>query len=573
MSAERITINRLTWLRCWRAIGDFAASEVGRRAKLLALALVTLLFAINGLNVVNSYVGRDFMTDIERQDMAGFVFHGLLYVGVFGFSTVTAVIYRFIEERLGLMWRVWMSSRLCTFYLQERSYFVLRDQKTIDNPDQRISDDVRLFTTTTLSFALMMLNATFTVFAFSGVLWSISPLLFVAAVAYAAVGSWLTILLGRPLVWLSYRQSDREAAFRAELVHIRENAETVAISRREGRLTKRLVRRIDELTENARKMIAVNRNLGFFTTGYNYLVQVIPVFLTAPLFIRGHVEFGVIPQASMGFSHLIGAFSLIVTQFQSISSYAATIARLSALSEAVGGEKGARVSHIRLLEEKADHVRYDHVTLKSPRRGRLLVDRLTLDLRKGTRVLVTSDDELSRVALFRSTAGVWDFGEGTITRPPIESLLFAPERPYLPPGTLRQGVVRAGYEDRIGDEQILEALRDLGAESLVARAGGLDEERDWDTNFSLREQQLLAITRLLIAAPKLVFLDRFTATLLPQDVERVLAALAKRSITYVVFGGMSAAAQWFDAVLEIHADGRWEWKRLHGPSAASRERD
>jgi putative ATP-binding cassette transporter len=569
MTAERITINRLTWLRCGRAIRDFSVSEVGVRAKLLALALVTLLLAINGLNVFNSYVGRDFMTDIERQYMSGFVFHGLIYVGVFALSTVTAVIYRFVEERLGLMWRVWMSRRLCRFYLQERNYFVLRDQKTIDNPDQRIADDARVFTTTTLSFVLMMLNGTFTVFAFSGVLWSISPFLFLAAVAYAAAGSWLTIMMGRPLVWLSYRQSDREAAFRAELVHIRENAETVAISRREGRLKGRLAHRVDELAENARKMIAVNRNLGFFTTGYNYLSQLIPVFITAPLFIRGHVEFGVVPQASMAFSHLIGAFSLIVTQFQSISSYAATIARLSALSEAVEGGAGARVPNIRLLEQHSDRVRYDHVTLTSPRRGRLLLHRLTLDLRKGTRAFVASADELSRVALFRATAGVWDYGEGTIARPSIDHILFAPERPYLPPGTLRQAVVRAGHEHHVSDEQVLEALRALDAESLVARAGGLDEERDWDTNFSLREQQLLAITRVLIAAPTFAFLDRVTATLLPEDVERVLRALTQRSITYVVFGGMSGTSEWFDAVLHIRGDGAWEWKALQGPSLRS----
>jgi putative ATP-binding cassette transporter len=564
MTAERITINRLTWVRCGRAIKTFAVSEVGGRAKLLALALVSFLVAINGLNVLNSYVGRDFMTAIERQDMSGFLAWGVAYVGVFAVSTITAVIYRFIEERLALLWRVWMSRRLCGLYLQDRSYFVLRDQKTIDNPDQRIADDVRVFTTTTLSFALMLLNGAFTVIAFSGVLWSISPLLLVVAVAYAAAGSWLTFMMGRPLVWLSYRQSDREAAFRAELVHIRENAETIAISRREGRLTNRISHRIAELGENARKMIAVNRNLGFFTTGYNYLVQLIPALIVAPLFIRGHAEFGVVPQASMAFSHLIGAFSLIVTQFQSISSYAATIARLSALNEAVEGGAGARAPSIRLLEHAPDRVSYDHLTLKSPRRGRTLLHRLTLDLPAGTRAYVTSVDELSRVALFRATAGIWNYGEGTITRPRIEHILFAPERPYLPPGTLRQAIVRAGREDRVSEDAMLDVLHMLDADVLVARAGGFDEERDWDPNFSLREQQLLAIARVLIAAPTFVFLDRITATLLPDDVERVLNALTVRSVTYVLFGGATGAAAHFDAVLDIRADGAWEWKAIHG---------
>lgn len=564
MTAERITINRLTWIRCGRAIKTFAVSEVGGRAKLFAGFLVAMLVAINGLNVVNSYVGRDFMTAIEQQDMSGFLAWGLAYVGVFALSTVTAVFYRFAEERLGLLWRVWLSSRLSDRYLAERSYFALKDQKTIDNPDQRIADDARVFTGTTLSFALMMLNASFTVLAFSGVLWSISPLLFGVTLAYAAAGSWLTITLGRPLVWLSYRQSDREAAFRAELVHIRENAETVAISRREGRLHNRLNRRIGELASNARKIIRVNRNLGFFTTGYNYLVQLIPVVIVAPLFIRGQADFGVVPQASMAFSHLIGAFSLIVTQFQSISSYAATIARLSALSEAVERDAATSASNIRLIEEAGPRVRYDHLTLTSPRRHRLLVHRLTLDIVEGTRVLVTSTDELSRVALFRATAGIWNSGEGTIVRPSIEGLLFAPERPYLPPGTLRQAIVRAAHEHRVSEGAVHDALATLGAETLIARAGGLDEERDWDTNFSLREQQLLALARVLIAKPAFAFLDRVTATLMPEDIERVLRALTAQSITYVMFGGINAERGLFDAVLEIRADGAWEWKLLPG---------
>jgi len=142
--------------------------------------------------------------------------------------------------------------------------------------------------------------------------------------------------------------------------------------------------------------------------------------------------------------------------------------------------------------------------------------------------------------------------------------LFVPERPYLPPGTLRQAIVRAGHEAGVTDEGMLEALRALDAESLVARAGGFDEERDWDTNFSLREQQLLAISRVLIARPTFVFLDRMTATLLHEDVERVLRALTDRSVTYVLFGAIDGDRALFDAALDIRADGAWAWKSLHG---------
>src|SRR5262252_7268340 len=275
------------------------------------------------------------MTAIEERNMRGFVTKALLYIGVFAASTVAAVVYRFTEERLGLLWREWLTRRLVALYLDNGTYYWIRENAEVPNPDQRIADDVRTFTASTLSLALVMLNNTFTIIAFSGVMWSISARLFVTAVLYAALGSALTVLFGRPLIWLNYSQADREASFRADLVHLREHAESVEVLRREDRLGDRLQRRLGQLVGNMKRIIAVNRNLGFFTTGYNYLIQIIPVLIVAPLFIRGTAEFGVITQSSMAFAHVVGAFSLIITQFQQISSYAVVMARLGGLLETV----------------------------------------------------------------------------------------------------------------------------------------------------------------------------------------------------------------------------------------------
>jgi putative ATP-binding cassette transporter len=203
VKSNRILFDRLTWARWLRAAGSFVGSpDAGRRAKVLTAALLGLLLSINGLNVVNSYVGRDFMTAIEQRSMSGFVAMAALYVGVFAMSTVAAVLCRFAEERLALLWRDWLTRRLVDRYLAGGTYYWLRKNE-FANPDQRIADDVRVFTATTLSLTLVLLNTTFTVLAFSGVMWSISPLLFGMAVAYAALGSGLTVLLGRPLLWLN----------------------------------------------------------------------------------------------------------------------------------------------------------------------------------------------------------------------------------------------------------------------------------------------------------------------------------------------------------------------------------
>jgi putative ATP-binding cassette transporter len=566
VESARIPLDRLTWARWRRAVRDVTRSEVGGRVKLLFAALLTLLLAINGLNVVNSYVGRDFMTAIEQRSMSGFLSLAVLYVGVFAVSTVTAVIYRFTEERLGLLWRHWMTRALVERYLQGATYYRLREHADIPNPDQRIADDVRTFTTTTLSLLLVWLNGTFTIVAFSGVMWSISPLLFAVAVGYAALGSVLTLVFGRPLLWLNYDQSDREASFRAELVHLRENAESVAFMRREGRIRERLLSRVGALVENLKHIIAVNRNLSFFTTGYNYLIQVIPILIVAPLFIRGQAEFGVISQSAMAFSHLIGAFSLVVTQFQQISSYAVVLARLGALGEGVERLEtvGARIE----IDESGAELEYQQLSLRSPHDGRLLVASLSARLAVGSRTLVSGDGEAS-LALFRATAGLWDFGEGRIVRPPADEILLLTERPYLPPGTLRQALVRTGREQDLADARIHEVLHELGVDGVLEKVGGLDVERDWDEVLSLGEQQLLSFARLALAAPRYAVMDRPETVLGPETVARALDFLAGQGISVVTFSSEPALADRHDARMVLAAGGSWSFGPLLHPASAT----
>jgi putative ATP-binding cassette transporter len=561
-------LDRSVWRRWRSAVRAFATSEVGGRARALIGALLLLLLAINGLNVVNSYVGRDFMTAIESRSMPAFIAMALLYVSVFAVSTVTAVIYRFAEERLGLLWRGWLTRQLVGGYLTNRNYYWLREDSELSNPDQRIADDVRAFTATTLSLALVLLNGTFTIVAFSGVMWSISPALFGAAVGYALFGSGLTLVFGRPLLWLNYQQADREASLRAELVHLRENAETVAIGRREGRLGARLLGRVDDLVANTKRIIAVNRNVGFFTTGYNYLTQIIPVLIVAPLFIRGEVEFGVISQSAMAFSHLLGAFSLVVTQFQQISSYAVVLARLSGLGESAEQVSARHASGIR-FDDGGAGLAWEELTVRSPHDGSTLVEGLSLTVPPGVRTLVGGPNEAARNALFRVTAGLWSAGTGRVVRPPPASILFLPERPYVPPGTLRQALLESAREHEVPDADLLAALRALGVQNLVARAGGLDVERDWDDQLSIDEQQLLSLARVLLAAPRFAVLDRPALVLGPERAAHALALLATASITTVTFASDPALADQQDARLELFDDGRWTWTPLRAKSRSA----
>lgn len=329
MNEQKVAINRRTFGLLLSGIRNFLRSPVGGRAWLMLAVLLALMLGINGMNVANSYVGRYFMSAIERRDSAGFAHFAWLYVAVFAGSTLTGVLFRFTEERLGLLWRDWLTRRITGIYIDRRLYLRRDGGEILSNPDQRMTEDVRQLTTTTLSFVLMILNGTLTALSFSGVLWAISPKLFLIAIVYALAGSGLAIWLGRPLISLNYRQSDFEANFRAELIHTREEGEQIVSTNSETSVKQRLNSHIDGLVSNLRRVMAVNRNLNFFTSGYNYLIQLIPVLVVAPMFIDREVEFGVIGQSAMAFATLLGAFSLVITQFQAISSYASVVARLN----------------------------------------------------------------------------------------------------------------------------------------------------------------------------------------------------------------------------------------------------
>lgn len=334
MNESKNGISREVFRRIVRTLGYFLNSPVGGKAKWLLAGLFLLMFGINGMNVVNSFVGRHFMSAIENRDTDGFVRFAWWYVAVFAGSTFVGVMFRFTEERLGLLWRDFLTHRVVGFYIDNGVYLHMSKEGSVSNPDQRITEDIRQLTTTTLSFVLMVLNGTMTVLSFSGVLWTISPKLFVVAVLYAVFGSGLTIMLGRPLIKLNYRQADSEANFRSDLIWTHDHAEEIAREGKQASTRDRLLARVDDLVGNFRRVISINRNLNFFTSGYNYLIQLIPVLIVAPLFIRREVEFGVIGQATMAFATLLGAFSLVITQFQAISAYASVILRLGEFVEA-----------------------------------------------------------------------------------------------------------------------------------------------------------------------------------------------------------------------------------------------
>jgi putative ATP-binding cassette transporter len=550
------------WSRFVRISSPYLQSTHRRQAFGLLAALLGLLLTLSGLNVVISYVGRDFMTAISERrshDVFGFA---LAYLGVFAASTVAGAFAQYAELMLGLRWREWLTRRFFHAYLSSHAYHRLNAQSEVDNPDERIAEDLKTFTTTTLSFLVMATNSAITIVAFIGVLWSITPWLVIAGYFYPLIGTLVIVYVGRRLVKLNHQQLKMEADFRYELVQIRTHAEAIALDQAEAKQDRRLSDRLDALVANYASIIHVLRNLKFVSGGYNYLNQLIPLFIVAPLYLEGRVEFGVVTQSAMAFSQIFNAFSLIAERFQDLSAYAAVIGRVGALEEAISAAEPSQ-RPLQVVEAAAPVTSFQRVTLKSPHDDQVLAHDLSLEIPRGSSVLVTGRNSDAERAFFRATAGLWDKGTGQICHAAPRRVLFLPERPYLMAGSLRAQFNATTPRAALTDERILQALEQVGLAALIPRVGGLNTERDWATALSLEDQQRLAFARLLLAEPDVAFLDHAASALNDAGRAELYQLLGRRGLTFVSVGDHSPSlGQYHLTQLELRPDGTWAAKPI-----------
>lgn len=541
------------WTRFYSLVRPFLVSDRRRRAAVLLGALLALLLTMSVLNVVSSYINRDVMTALAERHSDRFVKLAAAWLGIFAVLSTVSALYRFTEERFGLFWRKWMTAQLIDRYLADRRFYAVNESQLIDNPDQRISEDVRTFTVTTLSLLLILLNSTITFFAFIGVLWAITPWLVLGAFVYAAIGTGLTILVGGRLVNLNNRQYAVEANLRYDLARIREHAEPLALYDGGKGIAHRLVVRLIEVIENLRRIIGVNRNLNVAVNLFGYLTPVVPVLIVAPSYFRGEVEFGVVTQSAIAFAQVLGAFSLAITNFGQLSSLAAVVDRLAVLSDFLQPSEATTDGSPQVVEEP-DRWACEQLTLEgSGGRRSPLVD-LTFESPRGKRVLVLGTKGLGTTELFAATAGLRVSGSGRIVKPSDSS--FLPHRPYYPPGKLRELLDDFGTRP-VDTDRMIEVLRLAGFGLSGAASKMLDEHADWTERLPPGDLQAVSVARLLLRPPAWAFMNGVVSAFSPAQRERVYKLLKEAGITYVTFSDEAEVAQFHDRVLHVEGGGRW----------------
>ncbi|WP_413164469.1 ABC transporter ATP-binding protein/permease [Capilliphycus salinus ALCB114379] len=523
------------------------------------LAILLLLsVSVSGLNVIISYVSNFFTTALSEKNESEFWRFLFVYAGVFVVGIPIVALYTYTRDRLANFWRRWLTDKFLDNYFDHRAYYKLESQRQIDNPDQRISEDIKAFTRISLVFLLILLNSIIDVISFSGILWTISKKLSVFLLFYAIFGTAITVLIGRRLIPLNFNQLRLEADFRYGLVHVRDNAESIAFYQGEEQESLQIKERFLRAFHNFNLLIGWQRNVDYFTTGYRYIVIILPSLIMAPLYFAGEIRFGDITQANFAFSQVLAAFSVVVSQIEALSAFAAGINRLATFSEALHPDRTTPQPGEPRIDLTIDSpLALEHITLNTPNYQKTLVQDLSLTLQPGQGLLIMGKSGAGKSSLLRAIAGLWRSGTGQLIRPNLQEMLFLPQKPYMILGTLREQLLYPFTERGVDDGKLHQILELVNLDYIPEQVSGFDVELDWANVLSLGEQQRLAFARLLLSQPRYAILDEATSALDLKNEERLYQKLQDTQTTYVSVGHRLSLLKYHHQVLELLGDTNW----------------
>jgi len=521
-------------------LGTVRASEGAIGTAMLAFLILINLSQV-ALSVRFNFFSRDMFNALQAKDGAAFWYQLFwIFVPLAAVYISVALVEIVSQYVLRIRWRTFLNGLYVREWLGDGTHYRMQlVSREADNPDQRIADDLRNYVDQTYTLSIGLMNQSATLVSFIAILWALSRdftlpgtdipvpgLLVWVAILYALMGTWLTHVIGRPLIGLYFQQERVEADYRFSLARLREYTEQVALLGGEEAEKQALGGRFGMIVDNFMRIVRRVMNLTIFQAAYFQANVVVPYILTAPYYFIDKISLGQMQQTVGAFSSVQGALDFFITSYSTIASYKAVVDRLLTFEAAIENvRRRGKDEHVELIETPEADLEVSGLTVALPE-GRPLMRADGIAFRQGEATLLTGPSGSGKSTLFRAISGIWPYGEGQIRIPAGQTMMLLPQRPYIPMGSLRAAVTYPGMQGIYDDAVIREALR---AARLPALVDQLDEERAWAQTLSLGEQQRLAIARAVLARPDWLFLDEATAAL-DEPTEAEIYAMLKAKL-------------------------------------------
>ena len=555
----------------WRLTAPYFNSEERWAARSLLLVVIALNLSLVGFNVVLNFWSGAMFDSLQQKDAALFTNLILFWrSGTLSFSlsdkdtfipgfVVLATVYIaiaiyaiYLRQLLEIRWRTWLTHRLLGEWLTDRAYYTMGlqaaqprpgaqaetqagtqagTQPYADNPDQRIAEDVRDFTRNVLVYGISLMRNVVSVISFGSILWTLSGIVTVwgvsipgymlfIAIGYAIVGTWLTHLVGRPLVGIEFDKQRLEADFRYSLIRVRENAEGVALYNGERIERMALLDRFAAVVGNWRTYMSREKWLNMLVNGYGQVASIFPLVVASPRYFAGEIQLGGLTRISGAFGQVQSSLSWFVDRYDALAALRAIVERLAGFQAATAEARSLAQGGVRVQPGSGSEVSLEHVQIALPG-GRVLMQDGTFTFPAGQATVISGRSGSGKSTLFRALAGLWPFGSGTVYRPSGRTL-FLPQKPYIPLGTLRHALAYPEAVSAYPDDAMRGALEAAGLGALTPE---LDANQPWTQRLSGGEQQRLAVARALLLRPDWLYLDEATSSLDPEAQAELYATL------------------------------------------------